>query len=96
MWGDIKDARLLYLKGFLFLLTGLLAGAGLLIDEGGFSLRRAALLLIALWAWCRWYYFLFYVIEKYADPGFKFAGVGSFLRYLWIKKRNAKAPSSGG
>ena len=86
MWDNIKDVRLLYFKGFLCLLTGLLAGAGLLFDDGGFSLRRAAVLGIALWAWCRWYYFLFYVIEKYADPGFRFAGVGSFLRYLWEKR----------
>lgn len=91
MWRDIEDARLLYLKGFLFLLTGLLAGAGLLFDEGGFSVRRVFLLGIALWAWCRWYYFLFYVIEKYADPGFKFAGVGSFLRYVWERRRRLKA-----
>lgn len=33
MLGDIKDPRLLILKGFLFLLTALLAGAGLLLER---------------------------------------------------------------
>jgi hypothetical protein len=87
MWGDIKDVRLLYFKGFLFLLTGLLSAAGVLLGTDDALWRRALVLGICIWAWQRWYYFLFYVIEKYADPGFKFAGVGSFLVYLLRQHR---------
>lgn len=95
MWGDIKSVRLLYLKGFLFLLTGLLSGAGILFATDDALWRRALLLGICIWAWQRWYYFLFYVIEKYADPGYKFAGVGSFLTYLWKRRKGGASFKNG-
>lgn len=82
--GDIQDARLLYLKGALFALIVLLASAGILVECG--SWRVAVLLALALWAACRFYYFLFYVIEKYADPGFRFAGLSSALKYFWDRR----------
>ena len=63
-----------------------LFSAGLII-----LLTRSAeiclLLAICVWASCRAYYFAFYVIEKYIDPEFRFAGIGSFLAYLWRKRR---------
>ena len=31
-------------------------------------------------------YFAFYVIEHYIDDGYKFAGLSSFVRYLWGKR----------
>jgi len=82
--GDLQSAKLIYLKGFLFLVTGMLSVAALLLDSP--TLRTAFLLAIAIWSFCRLYYFLFYVIEKYVDPGFKFAGLYSFLLYL-LRKR---------
>lgn len=82
--GDIKNERLLYWKGYLFGFLGILAGVILLLEN--FSWRNLALLSISVWAFCRFYYFLFYVIEKYADPAFKFAGVGSFLKYRLAKR----------
>jgi hypothetical protein len=85
MMGDLKDPRLIYAKGVLFLLTGLLA-AGLLVAEHP-SLRVALLLAVAVWCFCRAYYFVFYVIEKYVDPAYKFAGLGSFVRYLMRDKK---------
>ena len=75
---DISDPRLLYLKGLLFLVLGLLC-AGLIV------LRLPELqvvVLLAVWAFARAYYFAFYVIERYVDPSFKFAGLGSFVVYL--------------
>lgn len=83
--GDIKSERLLYWKGYLFGFLGVLAGAILLWENP--SWRNLALLAISIWSFCRFYYFLFYVIEKYADPTFRFAGVGSFLRYRIAKRR---------
>ena len=44
--------------------------------------RTAGLLVVAIWAFARAYYFAFYVIEKYVDPGYKFSGLISFMRYL--------------
>lgn len=72
-------------KGALFLLLGVVA-AGLLIWEQP-TWKTAGLLALAIWCFCRFYYFAFYVIEKYVDPGFKFSGLWSFARYL-LGRRN--------
>lgn len=82
--GDLTDPRLMYLKAVLFLVAGCGAVAGILVELP--SLRMAALLGIGIWSFCRLYYFAFYVIEKYIDPSYKFAGLGSFVVYLFRKK----------
>jgi len=84
---DIKSPTLLYAKGGLMLAVGVLAGALLIADSP--NARTVALLAIAVWGFCRAYYFVFYVIEHYVDPGFKFAGLTSFIRYV-IHKRSGK------
>jgi hypothetical protein len=48
------------------------------------------LLAIAVWAFCRAYYFAFYVIEHYVDPGYHLSGLGSFARYLMRKQPREK------
>lgn len=85
---DLTSSRLIILKGFLMLLTGVFASALLLWENPGF--RVALLLGIAVWGFMRFYYFAFYVIEKYVDGQFKFSGLGSFLRYL-IQRRQLDA-----
>lgn len=85
MLGDLKSSRIIITKGFLFLLAGLLA-AGILIFEH-WSLRTFVLLTTCVWCFCRFYYFAFYVIEHYVDPGYRFAGLGSFVQYLWQRFR---------
>jgi hypothetical protein len=81
---DLKNPRLMYLKAGLFVLLGLLASAGVLIESP--TLRTAVLLLIAIWAFCRAYYFAFYVIEHYIDPQYRFAGLWDFFKYLFRRK----------
>ena len=83
--GDITNPRLLYLKGGLFVLSGLLA-AGLILLECP-SVKVAVLLAISIWCFARAYYFAFYVIEHYADPGYRFAGLWSFVCYVWKRKK---------
>ena len=79
--GDLKDSRLLYVKGGLFaVLTGLCAG--LLYLESA-NVRTGLLLVLLVWASARTYYFLFYVLHSYVDPHFRYAGVWSCLRY-WM------------
>ena len=85
--GDIHHPRVLWLKFGLFLAVGLLSVAIALLLYP--SLRLAALLVLAIWAFCRAYYFAFYVIEHYADPSFRYAGITSFLRYA-LTRRNAR------
>jgi hypothetical protein len=81
---DLRDPRLIYLKGGLFLLTGCLA-LGLVLAEHPDS-KQAFLLAVGVWSFCRAYYFAFYVIQHYVDPAYKFAGIGSFLRYVWQRR----------
>lgn len=76
---DIKSPRLLWIKGILFLLIGVVSSVLLLLESP--SLKVGLLLTLAVWAFCRAYYFAFYVIEHYADPGYRFAGLISFLGY---------------
>ena len=82
---DISNPRLLYVKGLLFLLTGVLA-AILLIAEAP-SLKVALLLTLAIWCFARAYYFAFYVIQHYVDPGYRFAGLLDFARYTLRRRR---------
>lgn len=82
---DLRDPRLIYLKGGLFVLTGLIAGGLLLAEQP--TLRSGVLLAITVWCFCRAYYFAFYVIQHYVDPTFKFAGLGAFVRYLLTRPR---------
>jgi hypothetical protein len=84
LWGDLKDTKWMYLKAWLFLLAGIVAVGLLLIQSP--TLQTAFLLGVAVWSFCRLYYFLFYVIEKYIDPTYRFDGLFSAFRYL--TKRN--------
>lgn len=86
--GDLRDKRLMYLKAALFLAIGCIGcvAALLLLLECG-SGRVALYLALAVWAFCRAYYFAFYVIEHYIDSTFKFSGLMSFVRYLLAKDR---------
>ncbi len=85
MLGDLKNPRWIIAKGLMFLLAGCMASGILLIDS--FTLRTFVLHAIAVWCFCRFYYFAFYVIEHYIDPAYKFAGLGSVVMYLWNRKR---------
>lgn len=58
---DLKNHRLIWLKGSLFLLLGLLASALLLMHAP--SVTVALLLCLSVWSFCRFYYLAFYVIQ---------------------------------
>jgi len=82
---DLTSATWIKVKGIIFLLLGL-AAATLLILENP-SWKIAGLLALAIWCFCRFYYFAFYVIEKYVDSGYKFSGLWSFACYLMRSRR---------
>lgn len=82
---DIKSEKVLHLKGFLFLALGIVAASLLLYDN--LSIRTIALLMITIWAFCRFYYFLFYVLEKYAGRDRKYAGIIDAIAYLFHFKK---------
>lgn len=82
---DLQNPRVITAKGFLFLALGLFASALLLTTIP--RLDVAVLLAIAIWAFCRFYYFAFYVIQHYVDPGYRFAGLIDFARYMIRQRR---------
>lgn len=67
-------------KGLMFLFLGIFSTAMLIADHP--NLRFILLIGIAVWSFCRFYYFAFYVITNYVDPNYKFSGLGSFVKYL--------------
>jgi len=85
---NLTDPRLIKIKGMLFLLIGLLSSVLLLLEQP--TLKTGMLLAIAVWCFCRFYYFAFYVIERYVDASYRFSGLWSFARYL---ARRAKRPT---
>ena len=82
---DLTSPFWIKLKGILFLIIGILSSALLIIETR--SWRVTVMLAIAIWCFCRFYYFAFYVIERYVDPGFRFSGLWSFFGYLISKRR---------
>ena len=81
---DLANPNLIRLKGMLFLACGLLASAELLIEHP--TPRTAVLLALSVWCFARFYYFSFYVIGRYVDPTFRFAGLWSFASYVASKR----------
>ena len=91
MMGDLRNPRVIVCKGFLFLASGMLS-AGLLMAENP-SFQKAFLLGVTIWSFCRFYYFAFYVIEKYLDHKFRFRGLFDcgfvFVRNAMKSRRNS-------
>lgn len=82
---DLTSPRVMAIKAGLFVATGVLASAGLLLELP--TLRTAVLLSLAIWGFCRAYYFAFYVVEHYIDPGYRFAGLWDFAMYVLTRRR---------
>lgn len=78
--GDLKKPWLIHAKGALFLVIGF-AAAGLLFADLP-TLRTALLLAVTIWAFCRFYYYLFYVLDRYLGREKRFAGAFDAIRHL--------------
>lgn len=70
---DLANPFWIKAKGVLFLLLGLLSASLLILEHP--TLRVAALVLLVVWSFCRFYYFAFYVFERYVDPTYRFSGL---------------------
>jgi hypothetical protein len=81
---DLTNPKWIKLKGLLFLVIGLLASVLLVLEH--LEWKVGVLLAVAIWCFCRFYYFAFYVIEHYVDPGYRFSGLWAFARYLCSKR----------
>ena len=74
---DLASKRWIVAKGVMFL--GIAAATTCLVLLEAPSVRTAVLLGILVWSSCRFYYFLFYVLEKYVDPSLRYAGLWALL-----------------
>jgi hypothetical protein len=91
---ELTNPNWIKIKGLLFLVIGLLASVLLVLEHP--SWKVGVLLAIVVWCLCRFYYFAFYVIEHYVDPGYRFSGLWSFARYLMARKRGGPANGKQG
>jgi len=82
---DLSNPFWIKLKGILFLLIGIIAAVLVFLDNPKW--QTGVLLALAIWSFCRFYYFAFYVFEKHVDPSCKFSGLFSFAKYLFQRRR---------
>lgn len=80
---DLKSKQWIVAKGVMFFAIAV-ATAALILSETP-SVKLAALLALLVWASCRFYYFLFYVLEHYVDPTMRYAGLLDLL--MGMKRR---------
>ena len=78
--------KLIVAKGLMFLALAGVTATLLLLESP--SLRVAVLIIILVWASCRFYYFLFYVLEHYVDPTMRYAGLFDLL--MGMRQRRAR------
>ena len=89
---DLSNPKIIWLKGILFLLIAVTSAVLVWMEMP--TIKNALLLALAIWAFCRTYYFAFYVLEKYVDPQFRFAGLGSLISYI-LRHRTTRPAKPG-
>jgi hypothetical protein len=82
---NLTDPFWIKLKGLLFLVLGLSTSALVIFEHP--TVKIALLLTLAIWSFCRFYYFAFYVFQHYVDSTFRFSGLIAFFRYLISRAR---------
>jgi hypothetical protein len=83
---DLTSPTLIKAKGIMFLGIAVMSAYLLWADLPTF--RTAALVCVLAWASSRFYYFLFYVLEKYVDPSLRYAGIGALIRTIWMRLKH--------
>ena len=68
----------------MFLGIAAIAGALLLFESP--TIRTVILVALLVWAACRFYYFIFYVLERYVDPSLRYAGIIALVRAILAKR----------
>lgn len=83
---DLTSGKWIVAKGVMF--AGIALAAAALVFTEAPSLKVAVLLLLLVWASCRFYYFLFYVLEHYVDSSMRYAGLLDLM--MGMRKRRAQ------
>lgn len=84
MTTDITSKQVIVVKGILFLVIMLGCAALLLIQQP--TLTAALGVCGLIWAAARFYYFLFYVLEKYVDPQLRYSGICALIAALMRRR----------
>ena len=53
------------------------------------------LLTVCVWAFCRFYFFAFYVIGRWVDPSYRFSGLGDFVVWCLRRRKNGDGRPHG-
>jgi hypothetical protein len=88
---DITSRKLIVIKGLLFLV--IIAGSSLIILLKEPTLTAGFAVCALIWASARFYYFLFYVLERYVDPGMRYSGLLALGVALLRKLRSRRGES---
>ncbi len=73
MMTDLTSKKVIVAKGLMFLGIAMVTALLLLFENP--TLKLGVLLALLVWSSCRFYYFLFYVLEQYVDPTMRYAGL---------------------
>jgi hypothetical protein len=85
---DLTSKKWIVAKGVMFAAIVVFTATLILVETP--SVKLAALLIVLVWASCRFYYFLFYVLEHYVDPTLRYAGVLALL--VRMRRRRRQMP----
>ena len=88
---DLKAPWLMHLKGALFVVIVVMCATVLFLQVP--TLTTGILILAMVWASCRFYYYLFYVLERYLGREKRFAGVVDALCFLATKTDRSSPPA---
>jgi len=86
---ELSNSFWIKTKGILFLVLGVLSATLLIIKVRDKTV--VILFALSVWSFCRFYYFAFYVIERYVDSSYRYSGLLSLASYL-IRRR--KTPNT--
>jgi hypothetical protein len=78
---ELKSKGWIVAKGIMFLVISAVTATLILAETQ--SVRVTVLLAILVWSACRFYYFLFYVLEHYVDPKLKYSGLLALATRWW-------------
>lgn len=83
--GDLTSRGWIIAKGLMFAIIVVMSGTGIVIEDEPW--HRLVLLAMCLWAACRFYYFLFYVLERYVGLEGRYAGILDLCQRIWRRWR---------
>lgn len=78
---NLTSKKWIIIKGILFFVIAVSVTILILVETP--SIKSAMLLVLLIWSACRFYYFLFYVLEHYVDSTMRYTGVLNLLMSIY-------------